>query len=271
MSLNEWPDALRAAGVSVKVHPEVMRLSNGTLRDFNIMWHHDASPVGDSPGALRYMKDHFAISSAQVWIDRYGTWHFISYGVAWHAGRVNDARFDNYRSVGIETDHTVGEAWPAVQLDSLRRGTAAALKHEGKSSQSLGFHKSMCVPIGRKSDPFGLDLANERNNVQALITGGIHASQQATPQEEGFLMALSEYDQHLVKNTAVECVEILRGISERLRVPGMPYDWLPAIHNTTMALKDGDPTDIDVDRLAESLKASLADDIVKALAEKLAS
>ena len=271
MSLSEWPAALRSAGIGVTVHNEVGRLSNGRLQDFNVMWHHDASPPGDSPGALNWMKSNFSVSSAQIWVDRAGTWHFISYGVAWHAGRVNDRRFDNYRSVGIETDHTTGESWPAVQLDSLRRGTAVALKHEGKSSQSLGFHKSMCVPIGRKQDPYGLDLGSERSNVQALITAGIHAPQIATKSEEEFLMALSQYDQELTRNTVIECVEILRNVSERLQVPGMPYDWLPAIHNTTMALKSSDPLDVDVDQLAESLKASLADDIVKALAEKLAS
>jgi hypothetical protein len=271
MALSNWPAVLRNAGISVKVHPEVGWLSNGTLRDCNIMWHHDASPMGDSPGALAFMKSHFKISSAQIWVDRAGTWHFISYGVAWHAGRVNDPRFDNYRSVGIETDHTTGEQWPAVQLDSLRRGTAACLKSEGKSSQSLGFHKNMCVPIGRKPDPYGLDLGSERGNVQALITAGIHAPQIVTKSEEEFLMALSQYDQELTRNTVIECVEILRNVSERLQVPGMPYDWLPAIHNTTMALKSGDPLDVDVDQLAESLKASLAEDIVKALAEKLSS
>lgn len=269
--INNWPAVLRNAGIGVKVHPEVGWLGNGSLRDCNIMWHHDASPQGDSPGALEFMKRNYAISSAQIWIDRYGTWHFISYGIAWHAGRVNDSRFDNYRSVGIETDHTTGEAWPAAQLDSLRRGTAACLRSEGKSAQSLGFHKNMCIPIGRKQDPYGLDLGNERSIVQALINGGIHASQVITPEEEGFLMALSQYDQELTRNTVVECVEILRNISERMRVPGQPFDWLPAINNNLMAIGDGDPTEVDVDRLAESLKASLADDIVKALAEKLQS
>lgn len=269
MALNNWPAVLRSAGISVKVHSEVGWLSNGTLRDVNIMWHHDASPPGDSPGALNWMKQNFANASAQIWVDRYGVWHFISYGVAWHAGRVNDSRFDNYRAVGIETDHTTGEKWAPAQLDSLRRGTAACLKSEGKSSQSLGFHKAMCVPIGRKQDPYGLDLASERNTVQSLITSGTPAAP-AIKTEEEFLMALSQYDQELTRNTVVECVEILRNLSERMRVPGYPFDWLPAINNNIMGLGTAE-VDVDVDQLAASLKASLADDIIAALAEKLAS
>lgn len=175
-TISHWPAVLRAAGIPVVVHPAVSRLSNGTLRDHNIVWHHDASPVGDSPGALSWMLQNYHNSSAQVWVDRRGTWYIISYGVAWHAGRVNDAKFDNYHSVGIETDHTTGEAWPTAQIDSLRRGTAAILKHEGKTTASLGFHKTICVPPGRKSDPDGLSLASERQTVAALMSGSLAAS-----------------------------------------------------------------------------------------------
>ena len=185
MAVNNWPSVLRNAGIGVKVHPEVGWLSNGALRDCNIVWHHDASPAGDSPGALSWMKQNYSVASAQIWVDRYGTWHFISYGVAWHAGRVNDQRFDNYRSVGIETDHTTGEEWPAAQLESLRSGTAAVLKYEGKSAQSLAFHKTICVPAGRKSDPDGLTLATERAIVQQRIaTPTIAAVEPETIEEE---------------------------------------------------------------------------------------
>lgn len=274
MALRDWPDVLRNAGIEVKVHAEVGRLSHGALSDVNVLWHHDASPQGDSPGALDWMKRNFSNSSAQVWVDRKGVWHFISYGIAWHSGRVNNRMFDNYRSVGIETDHTVGENWPQTQIDSLRKGTAVVLKHEGKSSAALSFHKNAAIPIGRKVDPHGLDLGTERNNVQALINNAAAVVNDiATAVEDDFLMALSEYDQQLVRNTIVECVEILRDISNRLRVPNYPFDWLPAINNNLMALGQADGNgiegDIDVDKLAQTLAASVSEEVGEALVEAL--
>ena len=170
MALRDWPAVLAAAGINVRVHPEVSRLGHGPLRDHNIVWHHDASPPGDSPGALAWMKSNFDTASAQVWVDRQGTWHVISYGIAYHAGAVNDQRWNNSNSVGIETDHTTGEDWPTAQLDSLRRGTAAVLRHEGKTEHALAFHKTICVPAGRKSDPDGLDLSTERGIIRRLLT-----------------------------------------------------------------------------------------------------
>lgn len=274
MDIKHWPGLLRAAGIKVVETSGWQSRSHGSLRAKRIVWHHDASPFGDSPGALNWMISNWNNASAQIWVDRYGTWHFVGSGVAYHAGRVFSADWDSWHSVGIETDHTVGEDWPKGMLASLRKGTAVLLKHEGLSSASMSFHKIIASPAGRKQDPDGLDLNTERQVVQSLINGAQPATAAApapTPSED-FLMALSQYDQELTRNVSVEAVEILRDISNRLRVPGYPFDWLPAINNNIMGLGelDGNET-VDVDKLAASIMASLPEEIVAELVSKLAA
>ena len=135
-----------------------------------IMWHHDGSPAGDSPGALWWMmygaKDTDGTDltpAASAWVDRYGKWHVYAAGKTNHAGRGNHPLSgpDNGNAVfyGIETDHTTGEAWPAAQLRSLRLGTAALCLAWGLRADAVTFHKTYAP--GRKNDPDGLDLAKE--------------------------------------------------------------------------------------------------------------
>jgi hypothetical protein len=294
MSIREWPAALQAAGVRVVVHPEVGWLGHGALRDHNIVWHHDASPPGDSPGALRWMKSNFKVSSAQIWVDRYGTWHFISYGIAWHAGRVNDNRFDNYRSVGIETDHTTGEEWPSALLASLRKGTAVVLRHEGKGVDSLAFHKTICVPPGRKSDPDGLSLSVERNAVQAYVNNEAHfdvvgEEDELNQTEKNQLKTVYDFITEQERapqgwsysaqaaSDAREVKGIVEDIRKQLQVPGAPYAWLPALNDKLDALAvqvgaveaikaDGG---VDVKALAEKLGEILPEAVKKSLGEAL--
>lgn len=190
MTLRQWPDVLRSAGLPVKVHGEADRLSHGPMRDLNIDWHHDASPAGPSPGALDWMKRNWANASAQIWVDTEGGWHFISYGIAYHSGVVFGwaGLFSNPYAVGIETDHTVGEPWPDKQLSSLRRGTALLLKWEGKGADRLQFHKTIASPAGRKSDPHGLDLATERAHITRLQAGDSTIQEDDMPSVNDILM-----------------------------------------------------------------------------------
>ncbi len=136
-----------------------------------VVWHHDASPAGDSPGALQWMIDNYPTASAQLWIDRYGVVTFVGAGVAWHAGAVNNADYGNRNSIGIETDHTLFENWTAAQLDALRLTTAVILDKGGRKRTEFSFHRTIAVPAGRKVDPAGLDLAAERGNVYAIGRG----------------------------------------------------------------------------------------------------
>lgn len=162
---------LRAAGLTVIEHPgwKTRGLAGGSFTPRAVVWHHDASPKGDSPGVPAYLIRNFSRASAQVWIDRRGRWHLIAAGRAPHAGAVRRGMPGNAQSIGIETDHTTGEAWPPALVNSLRRGTAAILKHLRRGSNDLHFHKSVCDPPGRKDDPDGLDLATERRRVAAIM------------------------------------------------------------------------------------------------------
>ena len=185
MTYATWlPDVLRAAGINVVTHPGWATRSSLGKRNPGpagplttdrpaLLWHHDASPAGDSPGALDWMRSQLDIpgaSSANIWVDRYGTWHIIAAGTTWHAGTVSDARWSNFNSIGIETDHTTGEDWPPALLSSLRRGSAAILNHVGRTpADALNFHKHVAIPRGSKVDPDGLDLPTERAHLAALL------------------------------------------------------------------------------------------------------
>lgn len=161
--------ALQAAGITVRELPGWQERSHGPLPAAPaIVWHHDASPPGDSPGSLDWMVGNWDHGSANCWVDRYGAWTLVGCGVAWHAGTVLPGMPGNHDSVGIETDHTIGEAWPTAQLDSLRAGTAALLNLWHRRGPGLYFHKQICSPPGRKPDPDGLDLATERAAVARL-------------------------------------------------------------------------------------------------------
>lgn len=176
MTYATWlPDVLRSAGVNLLAYPgwETASSMYGsgnragplTTDQPGVVWHHDASPPGDSPGALSWMRQMLAKpgqATANVWVDRYGTWHIIAAGITWHAGTTH-----NMTHLGIETDHTTGEDWPDALLSSLRRGTAAILRHVGRDATGMTMHKTI-LP-GAKTDPDGLDLAPERAAVQALI------------------------------------------------------------------------------------------------------
>lgn len=166
------PAVLRDAGLTVKTYPGWERRGEGFDGLRAVVWHHDASPVGDSPGVPAYMIRQIDAgkAGAQLWVDRRGGWHIVAAGSVGHAGRVRPGMPGNGQSLGVETDHTTGEAWPNAQLVSLRRGTAAILRRLGRDSYGLHFHKSICDPVGRKSDPDGLDLHAERGRVAVLTT-----------------------------------------------------------------------------------------------------
>ena len=180
----DWlPAVLSDAGCTVKTYAGWERRG----RDFTdlraVVLHHDASPPGDSPGVPAYMLREQAAGRAwaQLWVDRAGGWHVLGSGVAFHAGRVLAGMPSNGNSLGVETDHTTGETWRAVQLDGLRRGTAAIIARLGRTEDALHFHKSICDPPGRKSDPDGLALTAERARISVLLSRTDHAALTVTP------------------------------------------------------------------------------------------
>lgn len=174
MLITGYPDIIRSEGLAVGVAPGFATRSHGELERNPpyLVWHHDASPMGPSPGVLSWLIANWNSASAQCWVDYYGKWWFVGAGVAYHAGATLPGMPTNQTSIGIETDYTVGETIPWSMYDSLRRGTAAIFRANKQSVSDLHFHKTICKPVGRKSDPWGLNLATERAAVAVLMAGG---------------------------------------------------------------------------------------------------
>lgn len=175
MLITSYPDIVRREGINVEVVSGFSTRSNGAFRRNPpaIVWHHDASPPGPSPGVLDWMISNWNNASANVWVDYSGKWWFVGAGVAWHAGAVLPGMPGNFDAIGIETDYTVGETISPRLYDSLRRGTAAIMRANNQPVTDLHFHKTICSPVGRKSDPWGLDLITERAAVGRLMAGTI--------------------------------------------------------------------------------------------------
>lgn len=184
MLLTWAPECLRSAGIQVVETSGWTSRSHGAFPDsISGIWHHDASPPGDSPGSLNWMIDNWNNASANFWVNRQGVWYCVGAGVAWHAGSVLSGMPNNYSSFGVETDQTVNEVPSQAMLTATRKGFAALLKRMGRNAQSLHFHKTVASPVGRKQDPWfdngsnnqgnwQNELNRERNNVQAIMDGG---------------------------------------------------------------------------------------------------
>lgn len=185
-------EVLRSAGLTVVEHDGWRQRGNGEFTDlWAVVWHHDGSPAGASPNVPVYIAGQVDADNpgANCWVALDGIWHLIAAGMTYHAGKVLPGKPGNPESIGIETDHTTGETWSGVELlDSLRRGTAAILGYLGEDQDSLEFHKTICFPVGRKTDPDGLALTTERAAIAALL------DQSTTSPQEALLMAAALTD-----------------------------------------------------------------------------
>jgi N-acetylmuramoyl-L-alanine amidase len=175
VSLVDWPNVVAAAGLPVALHngwPNTPKPNGSMYGLAGLLWHHDATPSGPTPGGLDWIISSYNAgdSSAQLWQGYDGTWHFCGAGMAWHAGNTRSSQFSNQYSVGLETDHTTGESYPAAQLDSIQRGIAAICSHEGWDSSNVGFHKTEATPAGRKQDPWFDSFSNNQGNWEAELS-----------------------------------------------------------------------------------------------------
>lgn len=171
----EWSiwlaDVLRDAGLAVKVSPGWKQRGLGDHLPWEprgVVWHHDASPKGDSPAVVDFILSDIENHGAHIWIDMAGVWHILAAGRVGHTGKVKPGMPWNPEVLGIETDHTVGEEWPREQLDSLRRGTAAIMASQGWDPEdALYFHRQ--ISATGKVDPDGLSLSQEKRKVRAIM------------------------------------------------------------------------------------------------------
>lgn len=170
-------DVLRDAGAHVLEEGDWY--GRGKAEPFaprGIMLHHDASAPGPSDGMVGMLIDgrpDLAGPLCHLWLDWWGTWHVIAGGRANHAGYGDGwgvARPDqgNTDTIGIEIDHTTGEAWSTGQAAGGGRHLAALLDALGAvPGNALCGHKEYAP--GRKVDPDPLDMGWLRG---VVATGG---------------------------------------------------------------------------------------------------
>jgi N-acetylmuramoyl-L-alanine amidase len=205
-------DALRQDGLPVREYPEARtraaRDSNGDPLPFTlaaIMWHHDASVFGPSPYVPKMLwEDGNGVTPPPLchcWVDTAGTWWVGACGRANHAGigagwGVVPANAGNRYALGIETDHTIGEPWPQVQLVSLRHGTAAIARRANLDVMRAVMGHKEYAP-GRKPDPDGLNMNDERQAVRALVLSGGAMTTAKPPYDQGDRDKVDEILRHV--------------------------------------------------------------------------
>lgn len=172
---------LRDAGLIVIEHEGWKTRGRPTYLSFvptGTLLHHDASAAGPSPTLARYIAvigrpPGTPPPLAQLWVSKTGVWHVLAAGRANHAGSGNGwgnikANTGNSATLGVEWDHTVGEAITKAEYESLVTGFAAIHKAKGWNvAKNLAGHKEYAA--GRKIDPSGVDMAKFRRDVAARM------------------------------------------------------------------------------------------------------
>lgn len=164
------PGVLRDAGLKVDELDgwETRTTRKSGLVVLGVVGHHTATSTrwldGHVAALLRDGRRDLSGPLAQLGLERDGTFVVIA------AGRCNHNGFGTWGndSVGIEAyNDGVGEPWPAVQVDAYVRGVAAILAHLGLSADHFLGHRE--TDPKRKIDPAGLDLADLRRTIAALM------------------------------------------------------------------------------------------------------
>jgi len=175
------PEALRRAGLEVVERPGWKKRgrprSVGSFDPRALMIHHDASAEGRTPDNAKFIAETgrpdegIPAPLAHCWVTVHGVWHVLASGRTNHAGEGQGfgrvpRDSGNTFSIGVETDHTRGERWPRVQLQSVRLGFAAlADAMHIDPVKSILSHKEYTT---RKKDPQPLNMDKFRRDVAEL-------------------------------------------------------------------------------------------------------
>lgn len=173
-------DVLRAAGLKVAEQPGWKTRGHGAMGTVKgVLCHHTAGPAsGNMPslGVVTNGRSDLAGPLCNIALGRDGTCYVVAAGRAYHAGAGSwhGVTAGNSELIGVEAENTgVGEPWPSVQLDAYVRLCAAILKHVGADPIMAVAHREYCTPKGRKIDPAGIDMDAFRQQVAAVMNGGI--------------------------------------------------------------------------------------------------
>lgn len=176
-ALTWMPAVLLDAGLKVAEEPGWASRGRAEMGSvLGVMVHHTVGPRQGNMPSLKVLRDGregLAGPLAQLGLGRDGTWYVIAAGRANHAGAgswrgVSDG---NSHFIGIECENT-GRAddlpWPAAQLNALRHGVAALLRHSGRSADWCVGHKEYAPQ--RKVDPL-FEMAPLRREVADILAG----------------------------------------------------------------------------------------------------
>lgn len=305
MMLTNLADILRGAGLKVVEVPGWKTRGHGQMAGVRgVLWHHTAtaaSAAGDYPSQNIVTNGRSDLPGplANLGLGRSGTWYVIAAGLAYHAGTGSHPAVGtnngNSYLIGIEAEHpgTPGHPWPAVQLDSYRRGTAALLKAFGLGSDRCIGHKEWAP--NRKIDPYGLDMNAERRYVAEYLNkgfkapGGIEemAFTDTFTDWAGNKQSVKSWMDNVDKRIAQLHHIFLAPGSEPSRIPGdknrtnlrdavmdstawtaISYGMIQELHKKIDKLETGG---VDLDELAERVAQILAPGIAKAVSDEIAN
>lgn len=152
-----------------------------------VLGHHTATSLrarGDLPtlGILRHGRPDLDGPLCQVGLGRSGLVTVIASGKANHAGagrwrglpggRDYDVRVSS-RTIGIEAEHPGDDTpWPQVQVDAYDRLAACLLWGLEQDAEAYCGHREWAEPRGRKPDPRGIDLDDQRARIGTLLLRG---------------------------------------------------------------------------------------------------
>lgn len=181
-------DVLRAAGVKVEERPGWKTRGRSTMGEVKgVMAHHTgtkSSANAPSVGIVENGRADLPGPLSHVVLARDGTWILIAAGRCNHAGAgswhgVTDG---NGQMIGVEAENAGDgiDPWPAGQMDSYARGTAAILKHIRADEVMAAGHREYATPRGRKIDPT-FDMVEFRARVGAKMAHGFGAMTAAVP------------------------------------------------------------------------------------------
>lgn len=142
-----------------------------------VICHHTAGPTTGNMPSLHIITEGrtgLAGPLAQLGLGRDGTFYVVAAGRANHAGAGSwqGLGAGNFNFIGIEAENagTVGDVWPAVQMDAYQRGVAAILSKVSAPPLMCCGHREYALPKGRKTDPL-FDMDDFRVRIEAFMSG----------------------------------------------------------------------------------------------------
>lgn len=211
-SLTWMADVLRRAGLRVREVPGWQSRGQGNVGSIaGVMLHHTAgSATGDFPSENVLVNGRPGLPGplCNLGLTRSGVWVVIAAGQAYHAGAGYWAPIGydagNKRTIGVEAESTGRGDWTEAQHKAYPLGVAALLLHLRLGADRAVAHKEYARPVGRKIDPAGwrwgdmggfrTDTAYYQGEIRAGRIGG-NGAPAPQDQEEGFLMALADWQQ----------------------------------------------------------------------------